>query len=98
MEPSHADFSWDRLECDYVYSLCVNSVVHHLLKDTLDILALDLRTETISLIKTLDVVPHPHDGVLEDGPFIVKTNGCIGVVCHYHVVENKEMHIWILQD
>ncbi|XP_076891070.1 putative F-box protein At1g47790 [Bidens hawaiensis] len=101
VEPLPTGFSWDRLDFHHVFSFCLNSVVYHLLEDSFDIMAFDLRTETVSLIKTpltLGVAPHPHDGVFDEGPCIIKFNGCIALLCHYHAPENKDMHFWILQD
>ncbi|XP_076886042.1 putative F-box protein At1g32420 [Bidens hawaiensis] len=92
-------FSWDRFSfySACVMSVCVNSVVHLLLEDgpyAYDILAFDLVSEKFSIINTPeDVMPYP-----EDDPYIKDVNGFVGVVCHDRTWENKEMHIWILQD
>ncbi|XP_076913151.1 F-box protein At4g22390-like [Bidens hawaiensis] len=92
-------FNWDHF-CFYsacVMSVCVNSVVHLLLEDgpyAYDILAFDLVTEKFSIISAPeDVMPYP-----EDDPYIMDVNGFVGVVCHDRTWENKEMHVWILQD
>ncbi|KAF5818685.1 putative F-box domain-containing protein [Helianthus annuus] len=95
-------FSWASFY--YESSVCVNSVVHIMLLSSYDILAFDLRTDKFSIIST-------PQGVRSHGPSwsgrillklngvrITKINGYIGVVCHYCVGENNEMHIWILQD
>ncbi|XP_076903980.1 putative F-box protein At3g10240 [Bidens hawaiensis] len=91
-------FCWDRFCVDFFsQSVCVNSVVHRMLEDSLEILAFDLRTEKFSIIK-------PPQGVLcydfkgEIYPlYIIKVNDCIAVCCYDEVTET-EMHIWILQD
>ncbi|KAK1408161.1 hypothetical protein QVD17_39796 [Tagetes erecta] len=100
-------FTWDSLRFDTKSSVCVNSVVHLMLRGSFDVLAIDLRTNKSCVIST------PH-GVVPSTPFrldarnvtltkdnyprIIKIDGCVGVVCHDRVVESNEMHIWILQD
>ncbi|MFS7913368.1 putative F-box domain-containing protein [Helianthus anomalus] len=86
LEPP-VDFEyWDSLafENDYdFYDIAyVNSVVHLMLIDTHDILGFDLRTEKFTIINTPQgVKPHEFDDYV-NVPFMIKVNGCIGVVCH----------------
>ncbi|KAM0024027.1 putative F-box domain-containing protein [Helianthus debilis subsp. tardiflorus] len=94
-------FSWDRLRFNTYQNVCVNSVVHLMLteSESFDILAFDLRTEKFSIITTPQgVMPEIYHVALQDDPYIIKVNGCIGVVCYDSVEETNQMHIWILQD
>ncbi|KAJ0770212.1 putative F-box domain-containing protein [Helianthus annuus] len=89
-------FSWDRLGVYINISVCVNSVIHLMCRGDLSfpILAFDLRTEMFSVINT------PQVSTPDEDPCIIKINGCISVVFfdYNRVMENNEMHIWILQD
>ncbi|KAK9072079.1 hypothetical protein SSX86_008511 [Deinandra increscens subsp. villosa] len=103
-------FSWGRLSCHLDGGVCVNSVVHIMLLDlSYDILALDLKTEKLSIISIpQDVLSREPSRTsccrsceifLKDNKlYIMKINGCLGVVCHDRVAESSEIDIWILQD
>ncbi|MFS7913437.1 putative F-box domain-containing protein [Helianthus anomalus] len=86
-------FTWDDLHFHNNRSVCVNSVVH-LMYSSFAILAFNLRTEKFSVIN----LPYEHHDMLANDPRLIKISGCIGVVSHDRVVENNEMHLWILQD
>ncbi|KAJ0789137.1 putative F-box domain-containing protein [Helianthus annuus] len=76
-------------------SVCVNSTIHLMLEDPLEILAFDLRTDKFSIVKI------PLISGLQDRYRwirLIKTNGLLGIVCHDLVEEGNKMHIWILQD
>ncbi|KAJ0924758.1 putative F-box domain-containing protein [Helianthus annuus] len=92
-------FTWDGLWLNFYHNVCVNSVVHIMLAVSFDILAFDLRTEKFLIITTPQgVLPEDYDDTKQNDPYIIKLNGCIGVVCYDSVAENNEMYIWILQD
>ncbi|KAK9072022.1 hypothetical protein SSX86_008454 [Deinandra increscens subsp. villosa] len=97
------------LSCGLESGVCVNSVVHVMLQDlSNDILAFDLKTEKLSRIsfpqgvvshELITVYSSNGEGFMkQNSPFIMKINGCLGVVCHELVVESDEIDIWILQD
>ncbi|MFS8003342.1 putative F-box domain-containing protein [Helianthus anomalus] len=87
-------FSWDDMYFGHNPSVCVNSVIHLVFPDGLwsHILAFDLTTEVFSVIN------FPQGALLDDYglPSIIKTKGCIGIF--RRMVENNEIHVWILQD
>ncbi|KAJ0595205.1 putative F-box associated interaction domain-containing protein [Helianthus annuus] len=92
-------FTWDGLWLNFYHNVCVNSVIHIMLAVSFDILAFDLGTKKFSIITTPQgVLPEDYDDTKQNDPYIIKLNGCIGVVCYDSVAENNEMYIWILQD
>ncbi|XP_076918324.1 putative F-box protein At1g47790 [Bidens hawaiensis] len=81
---------------DDITSVCLNSVVHWLLLRTFELLAFDLRTNKVSVVKLpLDDM---HYSLMSNDQSLIKINGCIGVVCSHRVAETNEIDIWILQD
>ncbi|KAM0046287.1 putative F-box associated domain, type 3 [Helianthus debilis subsp. tardiflorus] len=91
----------DRKGYSYNYNcnVCVNSVIHLMPENSFDILAFDLRTDKFSIISTpLGDDDLTNDSVKENYRRLIKTNGCIGLVCLDRVTENNKMNIWILQD
>ncbi|XP_076918317.1 F-box protein DOR-like [Bidens hawaiensis] len=109
---SRSNYSWRKIDASFDISpnkwsrdirgnargnVCVNSVIHILLRRTVELLAFDLRTETFSIVK----VPPPYDKPetnYRTSPYLVRINGCIGLVPSYCLVKTKEMHICILKD
>ncbi|XP_076918316.1 F-box protein At1g30790-like [Bidens hawaiensis] len=107
---SRSNYSWRKIDAtfdigQYIWfpdirfdhSVCVNSVIHFMLRSTSEILAFDLRTETISIIKA-----PPYDKTERNfwtSPYLMRINGCnIGVVRSPRLVVTNIMHIWILKD
>ncbi|XP_076944666.1 putative F-box protein At1g32420 [Bidens hawaiensis] len=106
---SLSNYSWRRIDAEpptgfsldgfcfgfYLsYNVCLNSVVHRMLTHSFDILAFDLRTEKFSIINTPEAVITDNDV----NSYLIKVNGCVGVVCHAGVEENNDMNLWILKD
>ncbi|KAF5805821.1 putative F-box domain-containing protein [Helianthus annuus] len=109
---SISNYSWRKIDVDlpvnvslnvsrhrWYYSggsVCVNSTVHLMLRDPLEILAFDLRTEKFCIVKIpSDAVPQD---TLHPCTRLIKINGLLGILSHDRVEESNEMHIWILQD
>ncbi|KAK1408162.1 hypothetical protein QVD17_39797 [Tagetes erecta] len=103
-----ADLGFDVLTPKDKTSVCVNSIVHLLLRGSFDVLAFDLRTYKFSIISTpqgvMPIAPTKEFTMNNitflkgNMPYIIKINGCVGLVCHDHVVESTEIQIQILQD
>ncbi|XP_076918325.1 putative F-box protein At3g10240 [Bidens hawaiensis] len=81
-------------------SVCVNSVIHIMLLGTVEILAFDLRNDTFSIHNVPLDERHfnLNGGYIRNNPYLMKINGCIGVVDFDRVLEANEINIWILQD
>ncbi|XP_071713366.1 F-box protein At5g65850-like [Rutidosis leptorrhynchoides] len=106
------DIRWDEDSDRWLFctklSVCVNSVIHLMLRDPSEILGFDLSSEKFLIINIPDdAIPNSlgtdytkngEDKYKSDHPVLVKINGLLVVVCHDRVVESNEMHIWILQD
>ncbi|MFS7937392.1 putative F-box domain-containing protein [Helianthus anomalus] len=82
-------------------SLCVNSTIHLLLRNPLQILAFDLTTEMFSIVSM-----HPEaapetilTSICPNAQF-VKINSLLGVACYESWIMNRrnKMDIWMLQD
>ncbi|MFS7937408.1 putative F-box domain-containing protein [Helianthus anomalus] len=95
---SLSNYIWRKIDVDCpvnikrVYmgtSVCVNSTIHLMLKNPLEILAFDLRTDKFSIVK----IP-----LVAGWKRLIKTNGLLGILCHDLVEESNKMHILILQD
>ncbi|XP_076918315.1 F-box protein At1g30790-like [Bidens hawaiensis] len=83
---------------DIENSVCVNSVIYMMLRRNVEILAFDLRTETFSILKVpLDDMATTRNNYRKKS-YLIKINGCVGVVCVDSVVETNEIYIWILKD
>ncbi|KAJ0789133.1 putative F-box domain-containing protein [Helianthus annuus] len=111
---SMSTYSWRKIEVDLPLglsarrcfsgtggSVCVNSVIHMMLRNPLEILAFDLTTETFYIVNK-----HPEaapDSILTSiYPYakLVKINGLLGLACWdpWNVAEWNKVHIWMLQD
>ncbi|KAM0041609.1 putative F-box domain-containing protein [Helianthus debilis subsp. tardiflorus] len=111
---SMSTYSWRKIEVDLPHglsarrcfsgtggSVCVNSVIHMMLRNPLEILAFDLTTETFYIVNK-----HPEaapDSILTSiYPYarLVKINGLLGLACWdpWNVAEWNKVHIWMLQD
>ncbi|MFS8013207.1 putative F-box domain-containing protein [Helianthus anomalus] len=111
---SFSNYSWRKIEVDLPLgisarhcfirtgdSVCVNSTIHMMLRNPLQILAFNLTTETFYIVNK-----HPEaapDTILTSiFPYakLVKTNGLLGVACcnPFNVEEWNKVHIWMLQD
>ncbi|MFS8013210.1 putative F-box associated interaction domain-containing protein [Helianthus anomalus] len=111
---SFSNYSWRKIEADLPLgisarrcfirtgdSVCVNSTIHMMLRNPLQILAFNLTTETFYIVNK-----HPEaapDTILTSiFPYakLVKINGLLGVACcnPFNVEEWKKVHIWMLQD
>ncbi|KAM0041680.1 putative F-box domain-containing protein [Helianthus debilis subsp. tardiflorus] len=111
---SFSNYSWRKINVDLpegvsarhwwfgtINSVCVNSTIHLLLRNPLQVLAFDLTTEMFSIVNI-----HP-EGAPEtisttNSPFaqLVKINGLLGVACYDPWIVNgrNKMDIWMLQD
>ncbi|XP_076895045.1 F-box protein At1g30790-like [Bidens hawaiensis] len=106
---SRSNYQWRKIDSsfdiglnlwygDIINGVCVNSVIYMMLKRTDEILAFDLRTDTFSILKAhLDEMTTTRNNYMKK-PYLVKINGCLGVVCFDSVEETNEMHIRILTD
>ncbi|KAM0041597.1 putative F-box domain-containing protein [Helianthus debilis subsp. tardiflorus] len=112
---SFSNYSWRKIEVDLPLgmsarrcfsstgsSVCVNSVIHMMLRNPLEILAFDLTTDTLSIVN-LHPEAAPDSIFTSIYPYyakLVKINGLLGVACC--VPRNEEewnkVHIWMLQD
>ncbi|XP_076913975.1 putative F-box protein At1g47790 [Bidens hawaiensis] len=108
---SRSNYSWRKIDASFDIdrniwsrdirksSVCVNSVIHVMLPRAFEILAFDLRTDAVFSIKV--PINEMHYDLIDrygsNAPYLMKINGCIGVVC-YHTLNTNEIDIWILQD
>ncbi|KAF5756433.1 putative F-box associated domain, type 3 [Helianthus annuus] len=111
---SFSNYSWRKIEVDLPLgisaqrcfvrtgdSVCVNSTIHMMLQNPLQILAFNLTIETFYIVNK-----HPEaapDTILTSiYPYakLVKINGLLGVACcnPFNVEEWNKVHIWMLQD
>ncbi|KAJ0570191.1 putative F-box associated domain, type 3 [Helianthus annuus] len=110
---SFSNYSWRKINVDLPdgvttwrwwfgtkNSVCVNSTIHLLLRNPLQILAFDLTTETFSIVNM-----HPEaapDTILTSIPNaqFLKINGLLGVACYdpWAMNPTNKMDIWMLQD
>ncbi|KAJ0570194.1 putative F-box domain-containing protein [Helianthus annuus] len=82
-------------------SVCVNSTVHLLLRNPLQILAFDLTTETFSIFNMHpEAAPETISNTICPFAQFVKISGLLGVACYDPSIVNRrnKMDIWMLQD
>ncbi|KAI7734027.1 hypothetical protein M8C21_026544 [Ambrosia artemisiifolia] len=110
---SFLNYSWRKINVDlpigvsrdrWFYgtkvSVCVNSIIHMMIRNPFEILAFDLRTETFSIV---NVPPNPmvqniYTFVCPYHRFL-KINGLLGIaVIGNYLEEIDKVDIWILQD
>ncbi|MFS7937389.1 putative F-box domain-containing protein [Helianthus anomalus] len=113
---SFSNYSWRKIEVDLPLgmsarrcfsatgdSVCVNSVIHMMLRNPLEILAFDLTTETFYIVnKHPEAAPDTDTNLTSMYPYalLVKINGLLGLACcdPWNWEEWNKVRIWLLQD